>query len=231
MPNTQEPLLRVEHVSKAFRQTPAVNDVSFTVEKGEIVAIIGPSGSGKSTLLRLIAQLESCDQGTIVFAGVDLSQALRSKRRQTLQKMGMIFQEYALFDHFNVTQNLLLAPTHVYHQSGSSLEALADDLLGRMGLRDKRKAYPSELSGGQKQRVAIARALACAPSLLLMDEPTSALDQVSIQQLVVLLKDLQQRGMTMVLVTHDGMFAKNVANRLLFMEQSRMIKEERLAFL
>lgn len=228
MLNPQEPLLRVQGVRKAFRREVAVEEVSFCVNKGEIVAIIGPSGSGKSTLLRLISQLEACDQGEIVFAGVPLQHVSRFKRRQVLQKMGMIFQEYALFDHLNVTQNLLLSPRRVYHQSPAQLATLENDLLQRMGLLEKRKAYPSELSGGQKQRVAIARALACAPSLLLMDEPTSALDGETIQQLVVLLKDLQQRGMTMVIVTHDVMFAKNVANRLLFMEQSRMIKEERL---
>lgn len=219
-------MIKLNNVSKKYRTTKAVEDVSFQIAAQEVVAIIGPSGSGKSTLLRLIAGLEQADQGTISLFDVDITKAKRDEKRITLQKLGFIFQDFALFDHLNVNDNLALAPRHVYKKKKADINAKISDLLSQVGLLDKIDAYPSELSGGQKQRIAIARALATNPKMILFDEPTSALDHDAIEQLGKIIRDLNKQGVTILVVTHDLVFAKSIATRLLFMEKSRIINDE-----
>lgn len=219
-------IISLKEVSKSYKNIQAVDSVSIDIEAEEIVAIIGPSGSGKSTLLRLIAGLEEMNTGTITLFDVDMKKASKLEKRESLQKLAFIFQDFALFDHLNVEKNLALAPRYVYKKNKNDLNLHIDELLNQVGLPDKKHAYPSELSGGQKQRIAIARALATNPQLILFDEPTSALDGEAIEQLASIIKDLQKRGVTIVIVTHDLVFAKSIATRLLFMEKSRIIKSE-----
>lgn len=219
-------IVSLKDVSKSYKKVQAVESVSFDIEANEVVAIIGPSGSGKSTLLRLMAGLEELTKGTIELFGVDIKKATKLQKRETLQKLGFIFQDFALFDHLNVKDNLALAPRYVYHKNKEEVDAQIDALLLQVGLTDKKEAYPSELSGGQKQRIAIARALATNPQLILFDEPTSALDGEAITQLITIIQQLKAQGVTILVVTHDLVFAKSIATRLLFMEKSRMIKDK-----
>ena len=221
-------IVSLNNVSKSFKKVQAVEDVSFSIEEGEIVSIIGPSGSGKSTLLRLITQLEKMDKGTITLFNCDVSRASKQTVKDSLRRVGFIFQDFALFDHLSVGDNIALAPRRVYKLSKTEIDNKVDCLLATVGLADKRRAYPSELSGGQKQRIAIARALANDPELILFDEPTSALDRDAIENLEKMIKVLKDSGVTVLIVTHDLVFAKKVSTRLLFMDKSRMINEERL---
>ena len=223
---TSNELIRVEHVVKEFNngKVKALNDCNMVIEKGEVVAIIGPSGSGKSTLLRCLNLLEVPTSGQVIFNGVDITDKsidLDLHRR----KMGMVFQHFNLFPHMTVLENMTLAPVHLLKKSKEEAEAKAMGLLQRVGLADRADAYPSQLSGGQKQRIAIVRALAMEPEVMLFDEPTSALDPEMVGEVLEVMKELARGGMTMVCVTHEMGFAREVANRVLFMDAGRILEQ------
>ncbi|MDY0210045.1 MAG: ATP-binding cassette domain-containing protein [Acholeplasma sp.] len=219
-------ILSVEKLTKKFKETLAVKDVSFDVLSGEIVSIIGPSGSGKSTLLRLISNLEKKDFGTIRLFDVEVTSSSAAIKRDLYKKVQFIFQDFGLFDHLSVKDNLLLAPLKVFKQDKKTVLTEMAYWLNEFNLSDKVDSYPSELSGGQKQRVAILRALLTNPKLILFDEPTSALDRESVNDLTNIIMKLKNSGMTILIVTHDMSFAKAVSQRLLFMENSSIIFNE-----
>ncbi len=223
---TRNKMILVEHVTKEYNngKVKALNDCSLEVEKGEVIAIIGPSGSGKSTLLRSLNLLEVPTSGNIWFDDVNLTD---SKINLDLhrQRMGMVFQHFNLFPHKTVLQNITMAPIRLKHMSKADANQLAMHLLERIGLADKAGEYPSMLSGGQKQRIAIVRALAMNPEVMLFDEPTSALDPEMVGEVLELMRSLAQEGMTMVVVTHEMGFAREVASRVLFMESGRILEE------
>lgn len=217
---TSGDLIRVEHVIKEFNHgaVKALNDCSLTIQKGEVVAIIGPSGSGKSTLLRCLNLLEVPSSGHIYFNDVDITDKkvdIDLHRR----KMGMVFQHFNLFPHMTVKKNITLAPVQLGLKKQDEADAQAMKLLERIGLADKADTYPNMLSGGQKQRIAIVRALAMNPDVLLFDEPTSALDPEMVGEVLELMKELARGGMTMVCVTHEMGFAREVANRIIFIDE------------
>lgn len=217
-------MVEAVNVSKTFdHQFEALKDVNLTVKKGEVVVIIGPSGSGKSTFIRTLNSLESFDDGEIKIDGISLSKpgAVETIRKE----VGMVFQSFNLFPHLNVLENITLAPMKVKGYSKEQAEKMAMDLLKRVGIHDKAYKYPSSLSGGQQQRVAIARALAMQPSLMLFDEPTSALDPEMVNEVLTVMKELALSGMTMIVVTHEMGFAKEVADRIIFFDQGRVIEE------
>ena len=220
-------MLEVKNLSKSFGSTEVLKDISFTVNKGEVWAIIGPSGSGKSTLLRCINQLEKASGGEINVCGknmlikndkVKTVYAPSSVLRDIRLNIGLVFQNFNLFPHMSVLRNITEAPVRVLKKSRTEAEKTAMELLGKMGLSDKAKAYPCELSGGQQQRVSIARALALQPEMLFFDEPTSALDPELTGEILKVIKDLAAEGMTMVIVTHEMGFARDVADHIIFME-------------
>lgn len=211
-------LIKVENLVKNFGNKEVLKDISAEVKQGDVITIIGPSGGGKSTFLRNLNLLEHPTSGSILFEGeniVDLSEAQLNKMRE---KMGMVFQNFNLFDNLTVNQNITLALFKVKHLPEAEANQIAADLLAKVGLADFKEAFPSSLSGGQKQRVAIARALAMNPDILLFDEPTSALDPEMVGEVLKVMKDLAKEGMTMVIVTHEMGFAKNVANQVWFMD-------------
>ena len=215
-------LIRVEHVVKSYNHgaVMALNDCSLTIQKGEVVAIIGPSGSGKSTLLRCLNLLEVPTTGHIYFNDVDITDKkvdINLHRR----KMGMVFQHFNLFPHMTVLKNITLAPVQLKLKTQAEAEAQAKKLLERIGLADKAEEYPNMLSGGQKQRIAIVRALAMEPDVMLFDEPTSALDPEMVGEVLDLMRDLAHEGMTMAVVTHEMGFAREVASRVIFMDSGR----------
>ena len=219
-------LIRVEHLTKEYRggAVKALNDCNFTVCRGEVVAIIGPSGSGKSTLLRSLNLLETPTSGKILFDGTDLADKkvdVDLHRR----KMGMVFQHFNLFPHKTVLQNITMAPICLKLATRAEAEAQAMKLLERIGLPDKAGEYPARLSGGQKQRIAIVRALAMNPEVMLFDEPTSALDPEMVGEVLDLMKELAAEGMTMAVVTHEMGFAREVASRVVFMAEGRILEE------
>ena len=223
---TSAELIRVESVTKEYNngEVRALNESSLSVAKGEVVAIIGPSGSGKSTLLRCLNMLEVPTSGHIYFDGVDLADKsvdVDLHRR----KMGMVFQHFNLFPHKTVLQNIIMAPVTLKLKTSSEAKALAMKLLERIGLSDKVDEYPNMLSGGQKQRIAIVRALAMEPEVMLFDEPTSALDPEMVGEVLDLMRDLARDGMTMVVVTHEMGFAREVADRVLFMDNGQIVEE------
>lgn len=220
-------MLEVKNLSKSFGSNEVLKDISFTVNKGEVWAIIGPSGSGKSTLLRCINQLEKASGGEINVCGKEMLikndngktvYAPANVLRQIRLNIGLVFQNFNLFPHMNVLRNITEAPVRVLKRNKSEAEKTAMELLGKMGLADKAKAYPCELSGGQQQRVSIARALALQPEMLFFDEPTSALDPELTGEILKVIKDLAAEGMTMVIVTHEMGFARDVADHIIFME-------------
>lgn len=217
-------MINVENLHKNFGPVEVLKGINLTVNAGEVVAIIGPSGSGKSTLLRCLNLLETPTDGRIVFEGEVLN-AKGSNINQLRQKMGMVFQNFNLFPHKSVVDNLTLTPTLVKKESKAAAETRALELLDKVGLRDKAKQYPAQLSGGQKQRVAIARALAMNPDVMLFDEPTSALDPEMVGDVLQVMKDLAREGMTMVVVTHEMGFAREVADRVIFMDKG-IVQEE-----
>lgn len=221
-------LLETKNLSKNFKQLQAVKDVSFGLYAGEVLSIIGPSGSGKSTLLKLIANLEQPTEGDIYILGQSIQSADKKTKRALYQSMGFIFQDFALFEHLTVKENLELAPKLVYKNNQDSISKETDRLLKLVGLEDKIDAYPITLSGGQKQRIAIARALATSPKILLFDEPTSALDVKSIDDLVDIILKLKKAQIGILIVTHDLRFAKLVSSRLLFMKNSSIIFSENI---
>ena len=218
-------MIKTEHISKTFQNVKALDDVSFQIRKGEIVCLIGPSGSGKSTLCRCINGLEIPESGNIYIEGklVDYRDEMQAKEARS--KTGFVFQHFNLFPHMNVMDNMILAPMKTLHMSKEEAVAKAKELLQRVGLADKEDAYPKKLSGGQKQRAAIARSLMMNPQIMLFDEPTSALDPEMVMEVLEVMKQLAGEGMTMVVVTHELGFAKEIANRIVFLEDGKIIEE------
>jgi polar amino acid transport system ATP-binding protein len=218
------PIIVMEDVCKFFGSLRALYHVSMKVQTGEKVVIIGPSGSGKSTLLRTINRLEEIDSGRIVVDGFDLHDR-RNDINKIRMEVGMVFQSFNLFPHKTVLQNLTLAPTKLKKLSRRDAESMALGLLDKVGIQEKAGAYPSQLSGGQQQRVAIARALAMNPKIMLFDEPTSALDPEMIGEVLDVMVNLAREGMTMVVVTHEMGFAREVADRVVFMDMGEILEE------
>ncbi len=210
-------MIDVKNLTKAFGDHVVLNDISEHIYPGEKVVIIGPSGGGKSTFLRCLNLLETPNAGTITFKGTDITDP-KSDINKYRQKMGMVFQHFNLFPHMTIMKNLTLAPMKLLKKSKAEAEETAMELLGRVGLADRAASYPSQLSGGQKQRVAIVRALCMEPEVMLFDEPTSALDPEMVGEVLDVMKSLARDGMTMVVVTHEMGFAKEVGDRVLFMD-------------
>ena len=210
--------------SRVSGKIKALDGVSTQIHQGEVVVIVGPSGSGKSTFLRCMNLLEIPTGGQILFKDVDITDK-KVDINIHRQKMGMVFQHFNLFPHMTVLENMTLAPVHLLKQSKEEAEAKAMNLLQRVGLADRADAYPSQLSGGQKQRIAIVRALAMEPEVMLFDEPTSALDPEMVGEVLEVMKELAKAGMTMVCVTHEMGFAKEVANRVVFMADGKILEE------
>ncbi|MBD9017996.1 MAG: amino acid ABC transporter ATP-binding protein [Coprococcus comes] len=217
-------LIRVENLQKAFGDFHALNGITEEIHKGEVVVIIGPSGSGKSTFLRSLNLLEVPTGGHIYFEGVDITDAKVDIDKHR-QKMGMVFQHFNLFPHKTILENITLAPIKLLKKDKAEAEKEASVLLKRVGLEEKADSYPSQLSGGQKQRIAIIRSLAMSPDVILFDEPTSALDPEMVGEVLELMKQLAQEGMTMVVVTHEMGFAREVADRVMFVDEGR-VKEQ-----
>ena len=217
-------MIKVEHITKKFNDLVAVNDVSLEIKKGEIVSLIGPSGSGKSTVLRCIIGLEKPEEGKIFIDGQEFNEDSENYS-QLLKKMGFVFEHFNLFPHKTVLENLTLAQIKVLNRSEDEAIAVAQKYLDRVGLLDKQDEYPNKLSGGQKQRVAIARSLCMNPEVMLFDEPTSALDPEMVIEVLEVMQELAKEGMTMVVVTHEMGFARNVGDRVIFLEEGRIIEE------
>ena len=216
-------MVRLEKVTKRFGDFTALNGVDFSVTEGEVVAIIGPSGSGKSTLLRTINQLEPHDEGRIFFDRVELTDDSRTLAKIRTEA-GMVFQQFNLFPHLTVLRNIALAPQKVRHLPEHEAEERALQLLDRVGISEQAEKYPGQLSGGQQQRVAIARALAMDPKVMMFDEPTSALDPEMINEVLKVMMELAASGMTMLCVTHEMGFARNAANRVIFMDEGEIVE-------
>ena len=227
-------MIRTEHLAKSFGELVVLKDINLTVEPGEVVVIIGPSGAGKSTFLRSLNNLENINSGMIFIEDklfyhrendktVDKMEAKQHK--DLLLEMGMVFQRFNLFPHKTVLENVMLAPVHVKKVSREKAETIAKDLIARVGLADKLDEYPARLSGGQQQRVAIARALAMEPKMMLFDEPTSALDPELVGEVLNVMKDLANQGMTMICVTHEMGFAREVADKVVFMAKGMILEE------
>lgn len=224
MTTKEDVLIRIEDVHKIFGELHALNGISGEIKRGEVVVIIGPSGSGKSTLLRSLNLLEVPSKGHIYFDGVDITDKKVDINKHR-QKMGMVFQHFNLFPHKTILQNITLAPVKLLKKDKKEAEEEAMKLLERVELEGKANAYPSQLSGGQKQRIAIVRSLAMKPDVMLFDEPTSALDPEMVGEVLDLMKQLAKEGMTMVVVTHEMGFAREVGTRVVFMDEGQ-IKEE-----
>lgn len=218
-------MIRVENVSKQFNKTRVLKNVSLEVNKGDIISLIGPSGSGKSTLLRCIHGLEHVDSGKIYMDDEWMNPDDEKKFRVQRNRMGFVFQHFNLFPHMSVLQNCKLAQAEVLNKTDEEAEKTALEYLDKVGLLEKKDAYPNNLSGGQKQRVAIARALCMNPDIMLFDEPTSALDPEMIKEVLEVMKDLGKQGMTMVVVTHEMGFARKVGTRVVFLDQGEIIEE------
>ena len=218
-------MIKLNHISKSFGTVDAVKDVSLEIKQGEIVCLIGPSGSGKSTVLRCIDGLEIPDSGTVEIFDEVIDFNNEASIKQARSRMGFVFQHFNLFPHMSVLDNLTLSPIQVLGMDKESAEKQAVALLKRVGLEDKKDAYPKQLSGGQKQRVAIARSLAMNPEMMLFDEPTSALDPEMVVEVLEVMKELAKDGMTMVIVTHEMNFARRVADRVIFMDGGSIIEE------
>ncbi len=222
--NGDKILIKIENLQKSFGSLEVLRGVTTEIRQGEVVAIIGPSGCGKSTFLRSLNLLEEPTGGTITFEGVDITDKKVNVDRMR-QKIGMVFQQFNLFPHMTIRKNIMLAPVKLKLMTEEEASRRADELLERIGLPDKADQYPNMLSGGQKQRVAIARALAMNPDVMLFDEPTSALDPEMVGEVLDLMRELAKSGMTMIIVTHEMGFAKEVATRVLFIDEGN-IKEE-----
>ena len=218
-------MIRVENVSKQFNKTRALKNVSLEVNKGDIISLIGPSGSGKSTLLRCIHGLEHVDSGKIYMEDEWMNPDDEKKFRVQRNRMGFVFQHFNLFPNMSVLQNCKLAQVEVLNKTDEEAEKTALEYLDKVGLLEKKDAYPNNLSGGQKQRVAIARALCMNPDIMLFDEPTSALDPEMFKEVLEVMKDLGKQGMTMVVVTHEMGFARKVGTRVVFLDQGEIIEE------
>ena len=216
--------IHVTNLKKNFGGLEVLKDISLDVTEGEVVVLLGPSGSGKSTLLRCLNQLETATSGRIIIDGHDVTDR-HTDINKVRENIGMVFQHFNLFNHLTVMENMTLAPVHLKVASKEQARQTAVQLLQRVGLEDKSEAYPSQLSGGQKQRVAIARALAMKPDIMLFDEPTSALDPEMVGEVLAVMKELARDGMTMVVVTHEIGFAREVADRVIFMEGGYIVEE------
>lgn len=215
-------MLKVVNVTKMFGNIKALDSVSLEINKGDRIVIIGPSGCGKSTLLRCINALETPTSGKIIYHGKDINEYDKTLLRQ---KVGMVFQNYNLFDNLNVKGNITLAPTKIKLMNEKEATIKADKLLKTIKLSSKINAYPQNLSGGEKQRIAIIRSLMLSPEILLFDEPTSSLDPEMIKEVLTLMKDIANEGMTMVVVSHEMSFAKEFANKVIFMDEGKIIEE------
>ena len=216
--------ISVRNLKKNFGSLEVLKDISLEVTEGEVVVLIGPSGSGKSTLLRCLNQLEKVTSGQIIIDGHDVTDK-HTDINKVRENIGMVFQHFNLFNHLTVLKNMTLAPVHLKTLSKEEAKNKAMSLLNRVGLADKADAYPSQLSGGQKQRVAIARALEMNPDIMLFDEPTSALDPEMVGEVLAVMKELAREGMTMVVVTHEIGFAREVASRVIFMECGYIVED------
>lgn len=220
-----ETVLEVEHLKKSYGDQPLVlDDISFSIKKGEVVVIVGPSGCGKSTFLRCLNRLEDINEGTIKLQGVSFEKE-KKKVHQFREKVGMVFQSYDLFPNMTIMGNLLLAPTKVQKRKKDEVQAEAEQLLQRVGLLEKKDNYPRQLSGGQKQRVAIVRSLLMHPEVLLLDEITAALDPEMVREVLQVVLELAKSGMTMVIVTHEMEFARAVADRVIFIDKGKIVEE------
>lgn len=217
-------MINVRNLYKSFGKNEVLKDINETIKKGEVVVIIGPSGSGKSTFLRCLNLLEEPTSGVINFEGEDITDK-NVDINKIREKMGMVFQQFNLFPHKTVMENLTIGPTKIKNISNGDAVKKGSELLEKVGLLDKKNVYPNSLSGGQKQRIAIARALAMEPDVMLFDEPTSALDPEMVGEVLNVMKSLAKDGMTMVVVTHEMGFAKEVGDRILFMDDGRIIEE------
>ncbi|MEK0152798.1 amino acid ABC transporter ATP-binding protein [Tetragenococcus halophilus] len=217
-------LMKIVNLHKAFDTNQVLNGIDTTIQNGEVVVVIGPSGSGKSTFLRCLNLLEVPTKGSIIFEGIDLTDA-KTDIFKVREKLGMVFQSFNLFPHKTVMENICLVPVKAGLKKEDAAKENGMRLLQQVGLADKAEAYPSSLSGGQKQRIAIARALAMEPDVMLFDEPTSALDPEMIGDVLQVMKDLARKGMTMVIVTHEMGFAKEVGDRVLFMDEGKIVEE------
>lgn len=217
-------MLDIQDLHKTFGSNQVLKGITTTIDQGEVVVVIGPSGSGKSTFLRCLNLLEVPTSGKIFFEGTDITDP-KNDLYKMREKMGMVFQNFNLFPNMTVLENISLSPTKVKKVAKSAADQLAKQLLNDVGLPDKAKAYPQSLSGGQMQRIAIARALAMEPDVMLFDEPTSALDPEMVGEVLSVMQRLAQQGMTMVIVTHEMGFAKEVADRILFMDQGIIMEE------
>jgi len=218
-------VISVKNLNKDFEHLKVLKDINEEIKKGEKVVIIGPSGSGKSTFLRCLNLMETPTSGDIFFEGQNITAAKPKEVDKIRQKMGMVFQHFNLFPHLTILDNITLAPVKLKLMSKAEAEAKAMELLARVGLADKAKSYPAQLSGGQKQRIAIVRSLAMNPDVLLFDEPTSALDPEMVGEVLDLMRQLADDGMTMVVVTHEMGFAREVASRVLFMDEGRIVEQ------
>ncbi|MCT3391431.1 amino acid ABC transporter ATP-binding protein [Lentilactobacillus hilgardii] len=223
-------MITVKHLSKSFGQNEVLKDINLEVEKGEVIVIIGPSGSGKSTLLRCLNMLEFPTNGSIEFENTMITQGLKEpQKRKIREKIGMVFQQFNLFPHLSVLENIRHALVVVKGVSKEKATANAVQLLREVGLENKKDAYPASLSGGQQQRIAIVRALAMDPEVMLFDEPTSALDPEMVEEVLQVMKKLAQSGMTMIIVTHEMGFAKQVADRVVFIDDGRVLENDKPA--
>lgn len=222
--NLSEPLIQVQKLTKAFGDHVVLNGISTEIHQGEVVAIIGPSGCGKSTFLRSLNLLEQPTSGRILFEGTDITDKSVDINKMR-EKIGMVFQQFNLFPNYTIKENITLAPTKLGLMKQSEADARAMELLERVGLPERADSYPSQLSGGQKQRIAIARSLAMNPDVMLFDEPTSALDPEMVGEVLELMRELARDGMTMVVVTHEMGFAREVANRVMFIDEGNIQEE------
>ena len=222
--NKESVKIHVSHLKKNFGRLEVLKDVSTDIYEGEVVVIIGPSGSGKSTFLRCLNRLEDITGGEVIVDGMDITDK-KTDINKVRERVGMVFQLFNLFNNMNVLRNLTLAPVDLKKADKDAAQKKAIELLTRVGLADKAQAYPAQLSGGQKQRVAIARALAMNPDIMLFDEPTSALDPEMVGEVLEVMKELAREGMTMVIVTHEMGFAREVADRVLFMDEGYIVEE------
>lgn len=220
----KEVLIKVDNLKKSFGNVDVLKGITTEIDKGDVVVIIGPSGSGKSTFLRTLNLLEEPTSGTICFEGTDITDVSVNINIHR-QKMGMVFQQFNLFPHMTILKNMTIAPMKLLNKSKEEAEKKAMELLKKVGLEDRAGAYPSQLSGGQKQRIAIVRALCMEPDVMLFDEPTSALDPEMVGEVLQVMRDLANEGMTMAIVTHEMGFAKEVANRVLFIDEGVIMEE------
>ena len=217
-------MIEVKNLQKSFKSVQVLKDITTTINKGDVLCVIGPSGSGKSTFLRCLNMLEKPDSGSIIFDGTDLT-GKGTNLDLHRQKMGMVFQQFNLFPHMTILDNMTCAPVTLKKMTKEQAEAKARELLDRVGLGDRADSYPGQLSGGQKQRVAIVRALCMEPEVMLFDEPTSALDPEMVGEVLDVMKALAQQGMTMVVVTHEMGFAREVSNRVMFLDGGVIAEE------